>query len=470
MKKRNKENKMISLIKKNKKEKIFAICMFMYGLVMLFIIPTWQTPDEYTHLQIIGKSIKNEEFAELIEDSMKLDYKRMIYNSSEKADISQQLKAMVKKPDYSTKDVKPKGIQLNIIKHFPSTVGILLGILLKLPTYWVLQLGEIFALLFYVFVCYNSMKLMPLKKELFAMVMLIPMALQQAGSIGYDAVLLPLCFFFVADVFYLKLEKEEIVLSDFLLLGLIEIIVFYIKMPYCLLILLILILPLEKIHVRIFKFKIDKERIKKCRIPMITFLLVFVICGIYTLKDNFWIQLVLGVLEEWKRTLYLVYQTVKVWHEFLIVSSIGNFGWLDTPINYGIAILVYIMFLLIAFVNGDEKENSLLSIWDRIVIWGTGILLTFFTTIALINHTIMVTLYGSEFVSGTYDLREALYQIPYIGGVQGRYYIPFLILFFLPIPQIRRINKKVSTMAVITFEVCFLVYILYVLFVRYWGC
>ena len=82
----------------------------------------------------------------------------------------------------------------------------------------------------------------------------------------------------------------------------------------------------------------------------------------------------------------------------------------------------------------------------------------------------MVTLYGSEFVSGTYDLREALYQIPYIGGVQGRYYIPFLILFFLPIPQIRRINKKVSTMAVITFEVCFLVYILYVLFVRYWGC
>lgn len=459
---------MINFIKKNRKEKIFAICMFMYGLVMLFMIPTWQTPDEYTHLQMIGKSIKNEEFAELIEDSMKLDYKRIIYNSSEKADVSQLLKAMVKKPDYSIKDVMPKGIQLSIIKHFPATIGILLGILLKFPTYWVLQLGEIFSLIFYVFICYNSMKFMPIKKELFAMIMLIPMALQQAGSIGYDAVLLPLCFFFIAYIFYLKFEKEEIVFSDFLLLGLIGVIIFYIKMPYCLLMLLILILPLEKMHVQIFKFGIDKEWVKKWRLPMIILFFVFVICGIYIFKENFWIQLVLGVFAEWKRTLYLVYQTVKVWHEFLIVSSIGDFGWLDTPINYGIAILVYIAFLLVAFVNGDDKKNSLLSAWDRIVIWGTGILLTFFTTIALINHTIMVTLYGSEFVSGTYDLREALYQIPYIGGVQGRYYVPFLILFFLPIPQIRTINKKVSITAVIVFEVCFFIYVVYVLFVRYW--
>ena len=468
MKKRNKGNKMINFIKKNRKEKIFAICMFMYGLVMLFMIPTWQTPDEYTHLQMIGKSIKNEEFAELIEDSMKLDYKRIIYNSSEKADVSQQLKAMVKKPDYSIKDVMPKGIQLSIIKHFPATIGILLGILLKFPTYWVLQLGEIFSLIFYAFICYNSMKFMPIKKELFAMIMLIPMALQQAGSIGYDAVLLPLCFFFIAYIFYLKFEKEEIVFSDFLLLGLGGIIIFYIKMPYCLLMLLILILPLEKMHVQIFKFGIDKEWVKKWRLPMIILFFVFVICGIYIFKENFWIHLVLGVFAEWKRTLYLVYQTVNVWHEFLIVSSIGDFGWLDTPINYGIAVLVYIAFLLVAFVNGDEKKNGLLSAWDRIVIWGTGILLTFFTTIALINHTIMVTLYGSEFISGTYDLREALYQIPYIGGVQGRYYVPFLILFFLPIPQIKTINKKVSIIAVIAFEVCFFIYVVYVLFVRYW--
>lgn len=460
--------KMINFIKTDKKEKIFAMWMFIYGLVMLFMIPTLQTPDEYTHLQMIGKSIKNEEFAELMEHSMGLDYRRIIYNPSEKVDKSQQIKAMVKKPNYNIKDVMPKGLQLSIIKHFPATIGILLGILLQFPTYWVLQMGEIFSLLFYVIICYYSMKLMPIKRELLALIILIPMALQQAGSIGYDSVLLPLCFLFIAFIFYLKVEKEEIVFKDFLCLGLIGIIIFYIKMPYCLLMFLVLILPLEKMHVRIFKYKIEKEQIKKWRIPMIIFCFIIGICGIYVFKENFWIQLVLGVFAEWKRTLYLVYQTVKVWHEFLIVSSIGNFGWLDTPIDYGIALLVYLVFLLSALVNGDDKNNSLLNAWDRIVIWGTGIMLAFFTTIALLNHTIMVTLYGSEFVSGTYDLQEALYQIPYIGGVQGRYYIPILALFFLPIPQIKSMNKKTALIAVVVFESCFFLYIVYVLFERYW--
>ncbi len=110
----------------------------------------------------------------------------------------------------SISEMLPKAIHISVIKHLPATLGIILGILLGMPAYWVMQFGEIFLLIFYVYICYLSLKLMPIKKEVMALLMLFPMAIQQASSINYDAVLLPMCYLFIAYIFYLKFEKKKL--------------------------------------------------------------------------------------------------------------------------------------------------------------------------------------------------------------------------------------------------------------------
>ena len=460
--------KMLNSILKIGKEKIIFISIFIYGLIMMFLIPTWQIPDESTYLWMIGMSIENEEFSEILMNSVGIHNDDIIFDYSEKIDIDEQERAMLKKPDYNKKDVMPKGMNLSIIKHLPATMGILLGILFGLPTYWVLQMGELASLVFYVLICYIALKLMPIKKELLAMFMFVPIVIQQAGSLSYDAVLIPLCFLFISYVLNLKYTKDNISIKDFVILILIWAVISYIKLPYCFLGLLVFVLPLEKICIQLKEIKINGDVIKKWRILALLMLSIIMLSVIFVLKSNFWIQLVLTVFAEWKIVIYLLWQTIETWYEFLIVSSIGNFGWLDTPICFGIAIITYIAFLIVSLFNSGNDKKNIIKKWDAFVIWGTAVVLTFFSSIALINHTIMVTLYGSESATETYNLREALYQIPYIGGLQGRYFIPFLILFFLPLPQIKRINKKRMFIIIAIFEGLYLAYIVGLLLNRYW--
>ena len=86
----------------------------------------------------------------------------------------------------------------------------------------------------------------------------------------------------------------------------------------------------------------------------------------------------------------------------------------------------------------------------------------------MVNHTIMVTLFGSEQSKELYNIREALYQIPYIGGLQGRYFLPFLPLLFLPLPTIKEVKKHVIMIGIIVGEVCIMGYTIFLLLNRYW--
>ena len=242
----------------------------------------------------------------------------------------------------------------------------------------------------------------------------------------------------------------------------------YIKVPYVLLVLLVFLLPLEKVHISIGKYEVNERVIRKCMLPAIIIMSVCAVLGIYFFRKVWFIQILYGFAMEWKRGLYLLYSTGKTWTEFLFVSTVGNFGWLDTPISLNVALIVFGVVIAFALID-EKKEKKCMNIKDVIVIEGTAIILCVFVTLALVNHTIMVILYGSEAASGTYEIREALYQIPYIGGVQGRYYLPICSLFFIPLPSpicvsIKKQNKLLNIVGIIIY-----IYIITVLIKRYWG-
>ena len=461
-------DKFVVKLKKNYKEKIVAFLIFVMGLTMSFMIPTWQTPDEYAHLNMIGNSIGVADFAENILDSSGIEKGRIEFNYDEKVDLTEQENALNKSVTYQKKDMLPQSISFGIIKHLPATLGILLGILLGVPSYWVLQLGEIFSLLFYVVICFVALIKLPIKKEVMAFIMLFPMALQQAGSISYDAVLIPLCFFFICYILYLKYEKEVVGFREICNVILLWIVITYIKVPYVFLIFLILIIPLEKIRVYIGKIKIDEDFIRKIRIPVIMIGAAGIIVALYMFRYNKWIQIIYGFVVEWRRGLYLFRATGKTWTKFLMTSTVCNLGWLDTPMIFWGVVLVNFLLFGFAFINSDVKYKGKMRKWDVLVVVGTVVFLCVFTTLAMVNHTITMTLFGSETTSETYSIRTALYQIPYIGGLQGRYYLPFLSLFCLPFSQKIQVNQKIAQVLFYFVELLLYLYVIGMVLQRYW--
>lgn len=447
-------------------EKSFFLLVGIIGFIMLFLIPTWQTPDELTHLKIIGSSIRNERFSELLLKDLGFEENEVVLAPDERVDLKQQEELLLKTPSYSRKEVLPHGISISIISHFPSTMGMIIAIIIGLPTYWVLQVGEFFSLIFYLFVCYYSLTIMPIKKGPFAICMALPMALQQAGSIGYDAVELSLCFFFISYIFFLKYKESYIVLKDICILIACWMLITYIKIPYTFLILLIFLVPLEKYHFSIAGIMVNDKFIKKWCIPVCIIGIIVMCSAIYVLRDNRWIQVVYGCIMEWKRTLYLFQQTIIFWGKDLLVGIVGRFGWLDISMNLISVIVVYVFmfFIAVAGTDGNRKFN----IKDKVIVVLTIAALFAVTMLSMVNHTIMVTLYGSEFIDATYNIREALYQIPYIGGVQGRYFLPILPLVFLLIPQFKEISKKRMCIIVSVFEVILAIYVCSLFVNRYW--
>lgn len=451
----------------DKEIRIFAVIAMVIGIVMSFLISPWQIPDEVTHLQLISYYIENPEFASRITNSLGMDQGRIEWITSEKTDVEQMLYAMTKAPDYTISEMLPKGISLGVLKYIPAIIGMEFAIILQLPTFWVLQLGELMSLLVYVFICCWGLKVCPFKKHIMAIFMLSPMMMQQAGSYSYDALAIPLMFWIICYVLYLRYEKESIELKDVILLVLAWLVVTYLKVPYVMVVLLGLMLPLKKFHVKIGKTEIDETFIKRVRWPVLLAVIAIVAVGLYVFRNNLWVQVLYGVVAEFPRTIYLLYSTLRHFTGHLIVSSVGNFGWLSAPVSDIFGVAFYVIILVFAITLKDNSAKRLAK-WDRGVIWVAFLSLTLLTVFSMINHTIMITLFGSESAPETYNIRQALYWIPYIGGLQGRYFMPFISLFFMQIGSIQLLNEKKTKIIVGLFVTVTYMYVIYILLNRYW--
>lgn len=447
--------------------KLFCIVALVIGIIMSFIIGPWQIPDEATHLYAIGKSIKNEVFADNVIDNLGIERGRVEQNKEEVFEVRQLLDAMTREPDYSIKEMMPNGLKLSAIKYIPALCGMLVAVVLGLPAYWVMQFGELFSLFVYVYICAKALQVCPFKRNIVAIFMLIPMMMQGAGSISHDAIVVPLLYWIICYVFYLRYEKEKITAKDMILLIGAWLWVTVVKVPYTFIILLGLMLPLRKMQIQIAKITIDEKLIRKVRWIALAILVLVMGVGIYLFRDNRWIQVMYGVVAEWRRTIYLIRITIDTYWEFWVISSVGNFGWLSAPIAKSFGIVFYLVILALTCTAKDGSAK-IMTKWDRLVIFGTYLCLTLMTMFSMINHTIMITLFGSESAPNSYYIREALYRIPYIGGIQGRYFVPFTLLFFMLFGSFEKINRKGTKAIVYSLIIVTYLYIGYVLLMRYW--
>lgn len=453
----------------------FVLIAGVWGLCFSFIIIPWQTPDEYTHLQMIGSEIKNESIADILLNDMSLDMNRIIFHNNEKVDITLFKEALSKKPEYSFIDCLPKGISIKSIKHLPATVGIMVGIILRLPTYWVLQLGELFALIFYIGVCNRALSIMPIKKEVLELIMLLPMSIQQAASINYDAVMLPLCFFLVAYILHLKFEATAVVnLKDIVYIIGMLLIIAIIKLPYIILGGMFFMIPLEKIEIKCGKnHTLHLKPCVKTKLIILVFAIIMAFFMLFVLRDNESIRCLMATVSEWQRTIYLLKMTLETFSEYLLVSTVGKFGWLDASLSLFYVCLLVAIVVVFSLSNvrvENENTNSTkFSLKDKLVLMLLFLALSYLVTIALVSHTFLVWQYGTDRVSEIYiNYKEALYTIPYIGGLQGRYYIPALVLLLLSMPNVFEIKQSKYNKVICAVECLYILCTSQCVLVRYW--
>ena len=245
-----------------KKENIiyknFAILSLFFGIIFSILIPLYQVPDEETHINEIYKFLgENIEFSE--ETNGFGDTERIIRNYNEKVNIKEyiDLDNKINIIDQVTK------VDIHLIRYLPQTIGILTSELLELPIIFSVTLSEILAVIFYTFIGTLTLKLMPIKKEIMMMIMLLPICIQQTGSFSYDMMLNSMSFLFIAYIFNLKMVKHRVNNQDLIKMLLILTTIALIKIPYILLGLLIFIIPLNKISLinNIKKYINTKQKI-----------------------------------------------------------------------------------------------------------------------------------------------------------------------------------------------------------------
>ena len=101
-----------------------------------------------------------------------------------------------------------------IIYYFPAVIGITIGRLCNLSTAAVYTLGRIFMLAFYVFLTYIAIKKIPVFKNGFALIMMMPSTIARVASISQDGLLMAYIFVFIAFVVYYIRNCEIIKVKD----------------------------------------------------------------------------------------------------------------------------------------------------------------------------------------------------------------------------------------------------------------
>jgi uncharacterized membrane protein len=130
-------------------------------------------------------------------------------------------------------------------QYTPQVLGVTLGRLLGFGQIPTMYLARLFSLLFYVGVCYLTIRIVPFK-TLYALLALIPALLSLSGTFSYDTVINAGFILFTGYTFYIAYVKQEFTWLDKLLLIALGVLLAPLKYIYVPLLFLPLLIPKEK--------------------------------------------------------------------------------------------------------------------------------------------------------------------------------------------------------------------------------
>ena len=300
------------------------------------------------------------------------------------------------------------------LAYVPQAIGISLARLLELDSLWLAYLGRLFNLLFFVAVTWLSMKRLPMGREVLFGVAMLPMTLHLSASFSYDVMILACMFYFTSICLDLAYRRERVRPLDVVFMALLMAVAGPCKMVYAVMMGLCLLIPVKQ-------FGGWARWGVSAVIVAAAFVLSMVLVNGQTIVQYAaageeavvpWSQeagysLTL-LLHQPMRLLQMFYNTLVTMGEQYHLTMIGGMmGNLDPVLSVPYAASALLTGCLILLALKKPGETAELKGGRRL--WVFGVCLGCFGAIL-----------GSMLIAWT------PLSSPYIQGVQGRYFLPFL--------------------------------------------
>lgn len=455
------------ITRKIKPEKAFLLVGIIGGIIFLFLTPPFQVPDEYNHFyrayQIsegnLIKPIINDFYNGFLPKSLTIICSRnnhIPFHPENKQKISDIVSAIKIPLNPGKRHFVFFGntASYSPINYIATSIAMLLGRLFHLPPIILMYLGRLFNLVVWILLIYLSIKIIPFFKWFLFLLALIPMSLFQAASLSPDSISNALCFFLLA--FFLKCsynENKKIESKDILLFFLLFIFISLLKSGvYLPLTLFIFLIPKEKFGSnKRYLLIIISLFLVSIGIGLVWFSLIKVAVNIPFHEgieiNHFNDQLVFILNNPFQYTLILL-RTFWVNHLHILKEFIGVLGWLDTPLP-NLLIFTYFAFLLF-IASMDKDSNIKINIAHKLFIL---FMLIVSVLLILSSQWLVWTPLGN----------------PIVIGIQGRYFIPCSMLFFLLFYNTKfKLNINHFNLIIIGFSFLSLIISSVTLIKRYW--
>lgn len=414
-------------------QNFFVMFCLFWGLIFVFVNPPFQAPDETDHfykmygytegtltlkrvgcyagtylpLSIIkiGKYYKSVNFHPL----QKIEKEKIISDLSVKLKSSERAFLFHEVSSYTP------------VSYFPQFLVFWLIKLCNINPLWMMYIIRLCSLFLYTGLVYAAIRVVPVRKWLFVLIGILPMSLYMASAVSTDALVLGICFLFIAYVLRLSLDTgiEKITRREYSVFAVFVILITICKFAYLPLIFLYFLIPGRK-------FLSFKSRI-------LYFVILLMFCTLYTavflaltIHVNSGLQpfahnypsgdrggLIKFILTNPVEYLKAVYRTVTFYTYEYIETLIGRFGWMDTVMPVFLTWYYVVLLFFASFFGADDGDEAFEYDLKMKV---TGLFIYVFIFFITLTSIYLV-----------------FQQWPVISGLQGRYLLPvfpLLCMFF----------------------------------------
>ena len=396
-------------------EKVFLVFAIPLGLVFLIFLPPGESPDEINHFKRAYAITEGHFVSEVYDDTG--------HAGSELPDnIQLSLVRMPEKGAYATVTQKlsePVSIEKSYTNYnntslyhwacyLPQVVGIFLGRLFGASFEVMAYLAEIVDFIIWAILIYFAIKLIPKFKSIILFVSLLPITLQEATSLAPDALAIGLGIFLISFVCYLTYtKKSQLSVKEIILLYLLAIMIDYCKIVYLPFVLLYLIIPSERF---------GSKRAKWIHAAVLGVLLLILNLTWLSTSSQFLMEFnegvntseqVAGILRNPIRYVAVLFSSLNQNGGFYLTSMLGiNLGSFSFNLP---TIFTYLSFAIFILLFAQRHDSLKIKPFERAI---------FAATFLIIFLLIFTSIYVQWSPVG----------LPYVDGVQGRYFLPILLL------------------------------------------
>lgn len=407
-------------------EGLFVALGLFFGLILLFLIPPLQTPDENVHFlrayqvaqgQLVSSNDDNKSGGYLPRSIQKtfdeVDGAQSIsFHPELKYDLHRTKSAMSIPLDQSDQRYYniTAAAAYSPIGYIPQSLAITLGRILNLPPIYHIYIARLAVLLTWIAIFTFAIRCMPYKKWALVGVALLPMMVAQSVSIGVDAVSISTGVLFLS----LILRSMTHALRGRTLIAIIvsaSVMVLSKQIAVIFLPLIFLVAGTQ------FKTKVSatQAKILVTLIPFILLVCWTIIVGnpgqsLNQIANNQSTSgQIMHLIDKPTHFAVVLFNTFFFsWGDSIVDSLIGVFGWMDTPLSGPFVAIGYMTLAAVFLLNYKEKAVYMSRTKKRIII--------------VIATIYVLALCGALYV--TYS--PVAFNIIY--GLQGRYLLPVLFL------------------------------------------